>query len=170
MPPTDLPPRKRKVKSRRKKPKLSRQHKPADMSLEQWQTELRRQFGREQKFLLTNLGDHPVFTEFSCTNPQSGSTYKVAIRGREVGDNTCTCADFATNTLGTCKHIEFTLARLAGRRATRALLREGHQPAHSEVYLHYGARREVRFRPGTECPVALARLAAKAFDEAGALR
>src|SRR5439155_16374286 len=33
----------------------------------------------------------------------------------------------------------------------------------------YGARREVRFRPGTGCPVGLARLATKYFDPEGAL-
>src|SRR5206468_3240951 len=35
--------------------------------------------------------------------------------------------------------------------------------------LQYGARREVRFRPGTDCPVELARLAAGYFDPEGAL-
>ena len=55
----------------RKQPKLSRLHKPEDMSLEDWQIELRRQFGREQNFRLENLGEHPVFSEFEVTNPQS---------------------------------------------------------------------------------------------------
>ena len=54
-----------------KKVKVSRLHKPADMSLEEWQIELRRQFGREQNFELKNLGEHPVFSEFEVTNPQS---------------------------------------------------------------------------------------------------
>ena len=72
---------------------------------------LRRQFGREQRFLLKNTGGHAVFSEFEVTNPQSGNTYRVAIRGSEAGNNFCSCPDFATNTLGTCKHIEFTLAR-----------------------------------------------------------
>src|SRR2546426_5398643 len=37
--------------------KLSRLHRPEGMSLEAWQTTLRRQFGREQRFLLKNSGD-----------------------------------------------------------------------------------------------------------------
>jgi SNF2 family DNA or RNA helicase len=49
------------------------------------------------------------------------------------------------------------------------LLRAGWQPPHSEIYLQYGSRREVRFRPGGDCPVELARLAANHFDSAGAL-
>ena len=41
--------------------KLSRLHRPQELSLEAWQRALRRQFGREQTFLLKNRGDHPVF-------------------------------------------------------------------------------------------------------------
>jgi superfamily II DNA or RNA helicase len=154
----------------RKKSKLTRLHKPPHLSLEQWQIELRRQFGREQRFTLHNLGEHPVFSEFEVTNPQSRNSYRVQVRGARVGDNACTCPDFATNTLGTCKHIEFTLARLERRRATAAMLKDGFQPPFSEVYLQYGSRREVRFRPGTECPTDIARLAAQFFDADGALK
>src|ERR1700761_4608958 len=107
--------------------KLSRLQKPANMSLEQWQIELRRQFGREQAFKLVNLGEHPVFSEFRVTNPQSRNSYKVRIRGRGVGENACSCPDFATNTLGTCKHIEFTLSRLERKRDLRAQLKAGWQ-------------------------------------------
>ena len=41
---------------KRRKPKLSRLHKPPHLSLEEWQIQLRRQFGREQRFRLVNLG------------------------------------------------------------------------------------------------------------------
>ena len=82
---------------------LSRLHKPPDLSLEAWQRELRRQFGREQSFTLTNAGTEPVFSDFQVTNPRSGSTYRIAIRGPQPGDNYCSCPDFVTNALGTCK-------------------------------------------------------------------
>jgi superfamily II DNA or RNA helicase len=153
----------------RKPAKLSRLHKPEGMSLKDWQIELRRQFGREQDFTLKNLGDDPVFSEFAVTNPQSQNTYRVHVRGPQPGDNHCTCPDFATNTLGTCKHIEFTLAALERKRGGAARLRAGFQPPYSEVYLQYGARRDVRFRPGSACPVELARLAADYFDDDGTL-
>src|SRR5438876_436897 len=115
-------------RKRRPAAKLSRLQKPEHLSLEEWQTELRRQFGRAQKFRLTNLGGHPVFSEFRVVNPQSGSAYRVRIRGPRPGDNACTCPDFATNTLGTCKHVEFTLARLERRTTAAAQLRRGFQP------------------------------------------
>jgi superfamily II DNA or RNA helicase len=155
--------------ARPRKGKLSRLQKPADMSLEQWQIALRRQFGREQTFTLKNLGDERVFSEFEVINPQTKGFYRVHIRGTLPGDNYCSCPDFATNTLGTCKHIEFTLAMLERKRGGAAELRAGFQPPYSEVYLHYGARREVRFRPGTTCPVEIARLAARHFGPDGAL-
>src|SRR5262249_1183972 len=94
----------------------------------------------------------------------------VEIRGPQPGDNFCACPDFATNALGTCKHIEFTLGRLSRRRTNRAALDAGFQPAHSEVTLRYGARREVRFLPGTACPPQLAILAADYFDADRTLR
>ena len=140
------------------------------MSLEAWQTALRRQFGREQRFLLKNTGGHPVFSEFEVANPLSRNVYRVAIRGSEAGNNFCSCPDFATNTLGTCKHIEFTLARLGRSRENRKALARGVEPPFSEVYLHYGAQRQVRFRPRAGAPAALTRLAAQCFDGGGTLR
>jgi superfamily II DNA or RNA helicase len=156
-------------RARAKKAKLSRLQKPAGMSLEEWQFELRRQFGREQKFRLRNLGDHPAVSDFQVTNPGSGSSYRVTIRGPRPGDNSCTCPDFATNTLGTCKHVEFTLARLMRKPDAARALKDHAWPPASEVHLQYGARRQVRFRPGDECPPALARLAVRYFGDDGLL-
>lgn len=162
-----------KINSARKSlkgPKLSRTKKPAEMSLEEWQIALRQQFGRTLPYRIKNLGDHPVFSEFLVHNPEIKASYRVRIRGKTLGDNACTCPDFATNTLGTCKHIEFTLAKLARRPATKPLLRTKYVPPYSEVLLHYGTQREVRFRPGTECTPELSRLASRYFDDEGRLR
>jgi len=43
----------------------------------------------------------------------SGKAYRVAMRGPGLFENYCSCPDFAANTLGTCKHIEALLLRLA---------------------------------------------------------
>lgn len=155
---------------KKKKDQVSRTFKPADMTLEQWQTELRRQFGRQQRFKLQRLGDDPVFSEFSVTNPQSQSSYRVLIRGGKPGDNYCSCPDYATNVLGTCKHLEFVLARLRRVPGSVARMRRGFRPTFSEVLLRYGAQREVRFVPGTECPPNLAREGKLYFDDSGLLR
>ena len=147
----------------------SRTRRPEGMSLEAWQIALRREFGRTQRFRLQNIGAEPVFSEFTVSNPQTGGSYRVAIRGRKPGDNFCSCPDFAINTLGTCKHIEFTLAALERTRGSRAALRAGFHPDYSEIYLRYGAKREVVFRPGRGCPPAIRRLASRHFGLDGLL-
>jgi superfamily II DNA or RNA helicase len=149
--------------------KVSRTRKPDDMVLEDWQIALRRQFAQTQRFGVRNIGAEPVFSEFTVTNPQTKGEYRVAIRGERLGDNFCSCPDFAVNTLGTCKHIEFALAKLRRRRGGVKTLARGFHPAYSEIYLRYGAKREVVFRAGTDCPEALCRLAGEYFDSQGIL-
>ena len=160
----------RKSTKGRKITKISRLCKPQDMPLEQWQIALRKQFAQKQNFRLKNIGDEPIFSEFIVTNPQTNGEYRVAIRGQRIGDNYCSCPDFSVNTLGTCKHIEFTLAELQRKQEGKRALAEGFQPAYSEVYLRYGAKREVMFSPGTECPKPLLELALCYFDNYGVLK
>jgi len=160
--------KKKAVKARVKR--ISRVTKPEAMSLEQWQVALRRQFGTEQKFRLKNQGTEPIFSEYLVTNPETQGQYRVAIRGQRLGDNFCTCPDFAVNTLGTCKHIEWTLAQLLRKRGGKKALIEGFCPVYSEIYLRYGAKREVVFRAGTDCPKSLQRHINKVFDKLGMMR
>ena len=153
-----------KERKERKEPKLSRLHAPDNMPVEHWQRNLRRQFGRDQNFEFENLGNEPIFSEFRVINPDSGGRYRVAIRSTQPGENFCSCPDFATNDLGTCKHVEFMLAKLQGKRGARAAFARGFHPPYSEFYLRYGARRTVHFRPGAECPAVLLAAARQVFD------
>ncbi len=145
-------------------PRLSRTRQPEGASPEVWQAGLCRQFGQEQAFGLERLGTEPVFTEFIVSNPQSGGRYRVAIRGSKAGDNFCACPDFATNDLGTCKHIEFTLARLAAKRGGKTALARGFEAPWSEIFLQYTASRRLAFRAGADCPPTLAQQAAALID------
>jgi len=147
-----------------KGPKLSRTHAPADLAPVDWQRGLRRQFGREQVYGLENLTDEPFFSDFRITNPDSKSSYRVAIRGLGPGGNFCSCPDYATNELGTCKHIEFALARLEKKRGAKTAFARGYKPAFSELYLRNDGKRSVHFRAGTDCPLALREAAAGLFD------
>jgi superfamily II DNA or RNA helicase len=151
-------------------PRLSRMRQPEGMSVQDWQTQLRRQFGREQAFSLENLGREPIFSEFAVWNPQSGGRYRVIVRGNGLGENYCACPDFATNDLGTCKHIEFVLARLEKKRGAKKAFKEGFQPPFSEIRLHYAGARALCFRPGAECPAALLERAMQLFDAKGGWR
>ena len=147
-----------------KQPRLLRTHAPANLAPVEWQRGLRRQFGREQAFGLENLTNEPFFSEFRVSNPASKSSYRVAIRGMGPGGNFCSCPDYATSELGTCKHIEFTLARLEKKRGAKAAFARGYRPAFSELYLRNDGRRRIHFRAGTDCPPALREIAAALFD------
>jgi superfamily II DNA or RNA helicase len=154
----------------RPKPKTPHTRRPAGMTLEEWQIALRREFGEAQDFSMENTGTDPVFSEFIIHNPKTGGSYRVAVRGQAPGENYCSCPDFAVNTLGTCKHIEFALARLRGMPGGAAALARGFRPLYSSVYLRYGRAREVVFKAGAQCPAGLAALAREHFDENNVLR
>jgi superfamily II DNA or RNA helicase len=164
----------KRAKTRRAKsatlPRLSRTHAPEGMTPVEWQRTLRRQFGREQGFRLENLGSEPVFSEFRVANPQSRASYRVAIRGSLPGDNYCSCPDYATNELGTCKHIEFVLSRLEKKRGATAAFRHGYQPPFSELYLRNDGGRSLHFRAGADCPPAVVKAAGGIFDRANGWR
>lgn len=147
-----------------KERKLSRTDAPSDLSPLDWQRGLRRQFGREQAFGLENLGSEPFFSEFRVSNPVSKSSYRVAIRGLGPGGNFCSCPDYGTSELGTCKHIEFTLGRLEKKRGAKAAFARGYQPAFSELYLRNDGKRRLHFRAGTDCPPELREAATGLFD------
>lgn len=150
--------------------KISRTHKPEDLSLEEWQRILRKQYGEQQKYKLDNTGNHPLFSEFKLTNSESGKVYKIAIRGDAPGDNYCSCPDYSINNLGTCKHIEFTLSRLMEKKGAKKTLREGYTPPYSEVYLRYGLKRDVRFKAGKDASPEVLSLVNKYFDPNGMLK
>src|SRR4029079_16772132 len=89
------------------------------------------------KIAIDNLGKNRVFSDYRVTNPDSGGQYTVAVRGLEVGDNTCTCPDFKSNTLGTCKHIEAVLDHLKDELPPH-LQKKKATVNRPEIYLHYG--------------------------------
>ncbi len=162
--------RKKTKKPTPKKRKISHLRKPEELGLEAWQVALRKQFATVQKFKLKNIGVEPIFSEFEVTNPETKRGYRLAIRGMGLGVNYCSCPDFAVNTLGTCKHIEFTLGRLSRRRGGKTALAKGFTPTYSEFFLRYGARREAVFRPGTQCPESILKSARRFFGPDGVFR
>jgi len=158
-------------KDKKKKAKRISYHKqPEELSLRDWQIGLRRQFGQEQEFTLTNRGDHPVWSDFTVGNPGRNTIYRLALRGKEPGDNFCSCPDFRTNGLGTCKHIEWALHKLSRAYGNKQHFKKPPpEQAYSSVYLHYGEERSLRLRIGTEQAEAFKELAGAYFDEEGTL-
>jgi SNF2 family DNA or RNA helicase len=147
MPQPTIPKRLKKGKRREV---LSPSHKPDHLTTTQWQLGLRSQAAQSQKLRVKNTGTHPAYSDFLVFNPQTKKEYRVAIRGVAPGVNYCSCPDYAVNTLGTCKHIEVTLLRLKKDKAARTALKLPYRAPYSEVYLRYGAKREVVFSKGVK--------------------
>ncbi len=80
--------------------------------------------------------DQP-WTDYTVTSMLTGKTYRVALRGAELGQSYCSCPDFRTNTLGTCKHILHVLSK-AQKSFTRQKLQRPYQRKSISVYLKYG--------------------------------
>ena len=132
--------------ARKAKPeKLSRTRRPLTLSVPEWQRALPQQFGSDQQSDFKNVGSEPFLSEYRVANLGAKSSYRVEIRGTSPGENYCNCPDYATNELGTCKHIEFTLVHIARRRGGSAALVRGYEPGYSELWLRYGAVRDVYF-------------------------
>ncbi len=147
-----------------KEKKIPFHRRPDDLSLERWQTALRKQFGKDSAFTYENTGQHPVFSDFLVKNPDTGNAYQVSIRSRDDSANACSCMDFRTNRLGICKHIAFLLHRLENKRGNKKLLKVGYQQSHSSIYLDYRDGRKVKLSIGTEEEAGFQKFAKKHFD------
>src|SRR5262249_62323825 len=105
--------------------------------LREEQIDLRRQRARAANLTIENLGKNRVFSDYLVTNPQTKGQYTVTVRGFDTGDNACTCPDFKSNTLGTCKHIEAVLDMLQAD--GEAVKRRKAAVTRPELTLDYGA-------------------------------
>ena len=146
--------------------RLSNTIKPDGMGLEEWQVALRRQQARQERFIISEQG--PLFSpgEYQVRNPRSRSQYKVIYRGAYSPWNYCSCPDFRTSGLGTCKHVEGVKLWL------QAEGKEVHneEPSYSSVYIDYHGQRSIRLRIGESHRRELTALAQEYFDQGFVLR
>jgi len=155
----------RKKSSGRKALKVPYHYKPDDLTLEQWQKALREQFAQDRYFGIIKLdNDVKVFGDYQVYNPEKDTSYKVALRSQDGNWNFCSCLDFKTNHLGTCKHLEAVLKEVQSKRGNKTILKNGYQPSYTSVYLNYKGNRDVRIRIGNENKPEYERLAQKYFD------
>ena len=147
--------------------KLSDVVKPDNMTVEEWQVALRQQSARDETFAIAAVDEKAAPGEYSVKNPATRQTYKVVYRGEGSQWNYCSCLDFKTSQLGTCKHIEATKMWLADntrRRVHREI------PAYTSVYISYRHGRAVRIRIGVDHETEFKALAKEYFDEEGYLQ
>lgn len=154
------------VKKRKKvTKKISYYVKPNKMTLEEWQVALRRQVAREERFVCRPVDDELKPGEYSVENAKK-QVYKVVYRGAKSPWNYCSCMDFKTSRLGTCKHLE-ALKLWLGTHKHYRVHRE--LPPYTSVYLSYTNNRQVRIRIGEEHREEYEALASQFFDSDGVM-
>ncbi len=123
---------------------------PGKMTDKEWQTRLRQQIAEKEIFEITNIGSEKIYSDYQVVNIQFRSTYKVALRSKDNTLNFCSCPDFKTNLLGTCKHIEAVRLNLSKKRGFKLLSKIIPELPYSSLYVSYNERREVKIRVGSE--------------------
>jgi superfamily II DNA or RNA helicase len=97
----------------------------------------RQERARTEKMKLKSADASSPWTEYIVTSMMSGKSYRLSLRGLEPGESYCSCPDFRTNTLGTCKHIMRVIAAVK-RKFTAQQLRRPYRRKRIEVSLAYG--------------------------------
>ena len=95
-----------------------------------------------QKMRAASAEPGVLWTDYTVTNPESGRSYRVALRGWERGESYCTCPDFRTNTLGTCKHI-LHVAEKMKKRFPAKVRNQPYEQRDIAVALRYGPEIEL---------------------------
>lgn len=69
----------------------------------------------DEKMTVRSVNSEKLWTDYVVTSAGSGRTYRVAVRSLDGDDSFCTCPDFRTNRLGTCKHVMHVRAKIQKR-------------------------------------------------------
>ncbi len=153
-----------------KQKKVPYHKKPDGMSIDQWQIQLRKQYGIKQDFEVCNIGDHPVFSDYTVFNPESESTYKVSIRNLNRGEgNFCSCPDFKINLLGTCKHLEYVLFNIQTDETNQNFLNDEIREPRSSLSIRYEETRRLFLTKSAAFEDKMNEIASDYFDKKGYL-
>jgi hypothetical protein len=127
---------------------------------------LRQQRAREEQPRIRQLDQtQPIFSQFEV-HSLSGMTYGVEVRSVATRRYSCTCVDFRTNGLGTCKHIEAVLLHLEAR--FPKLFAEAQREESDRIDIIVDRTRETLRIENPTSP--LSRSAARLFDSDGFLQ
>lgn len=131
--------------SKKKEPKvrmLSNVVKPANMGLREWQIKLRQQAAMKDNLAVSSADCVYRPGKYEVRNFQTKRIYNVAYYGEGCCLNSCTCMDFRTSGLSTCKHMEAVKASRAKK--TRKL------PSNSRLFVDYSGRPKIRIYYGSD--------------------
>ncbi len=146
-----------------KEKRLSNIVRPSDLTSKEWQTALRQQAAQKENLIVRQPGDVGQYGIYEVRNPLNHNTYKVVFRGAGSKWNFCSCLDFKTNRLGTCKHIEAVKIWRKEHRKSKL----GDLPPYSSLYLTYSEKRTVCIRIGSVRRALMRLLAAEYFSADG---
>jgi superfamily II DNA or RNA helicase len=96
----------------------------------------REERARLEKMQVRPADDAQPWTDYTVTNTVSGKSYRVALRGLKPGESYCSCPDFRTNTLGTCKHVMHVIRKVK-RRFSEAQLKRPYRRKGLALHLRY---------------------------------
>lgn len=154
----------KKPKGKKQVKKIPWQYKPEGLDLKTWQVLLRKQAAKDLSMPVCCADEEKSPGEYIVGNGYLGREYKVVYRGAKSPWNYCSCMDFKTSQLGTCKHLE----------AVKLWIRKGRRvhtetPPYTSVYIDYGSGRQVRIRIGGDHAEEFRLLAKDYFNEDGSL-
>lgn len=134
-----------------------------------FERQVRRERGASELFLVMAPASGEVYGTYEVSSPSS-RRYQVTIRALDAAHNGCTCPDFETNTLGTCKHIEAVLAKLRSEdpESCEKALRAG--SPRSYLHLRTGVMPEVGIRLRIGAPECERQVRARFFSAEGRLK
>ena len=146
--------------------KVSYYYKPDNLTLEQWQIALRRQIAEKENFAIAERSSKDSPGYYSVLNPVTKNEYRVVYRGEGSVWNYCSCMDFKTSQLGSCKHLE----------AVKLWIEKNHRrvymgrPSYTSLYLSYKGERKICLRIGTDHEEEFRKLADPYFTPDGVMR
>lgn len=146
------------------KARLSNRYCPDGMTVEEWQVALRHEYAEENEFTVEHTDDNRIWGDYLVSN-NGGNRYKVAFRGVRSERNYCSCLDFRTNGLGTCKHIEAVSLYLQHQEPGFPWNNNDYITPYSSIYVSYKGGRTVRLSIGSEKQQEYEVLRRKFFDD-----
>ena len=98
----------------------------------------------EERMTVRSTDPTTPWSDYVVTSEASGKAYRVALRGMEPHQSYCSCPDFRTNSLGTCKHILQVQTKVT-RRFPKKTIDKPYRRRKLSLRLHYGDDFGLRF-------------------------
>ncbi len=118
---------------------------------------------KTERMRVKSHNEKTPWSDYSVTSLESGKSYRVSIRGLEAGQSYCSCPDFKTNHLGTCKHILHVQQKLP-KKSSAAQLARPYRRKNISLSVDYRDPLGLRFNVPDSLPKEAESILAKAKD------